>query len=171
MSRWHRTGSWCAAGAVAALAAMVPGCATGPVSPPQVSGSPTGGVAIDLWVATVAERQYEYFRVRADGSLEYAGGLPAFNREVQWRGALTADEAAAVRSAIDRARWMTLPEPGRGGTGDRRAEIVIRVPSGERAFEIVGPDEAVDGLVRTLSGAASRRFDAFMQRLPDAGAR
>jgi hypothetical protein len=171
MTRRPTARSWCAIGLVLAAALVVPGCVTGPVVPPQDVASPTGGVGIDLWVAKVDARQYEYFRVRPDGGLEYAGGLPAFNREIQWKGALTAEESAAVRAAIDRAGWMTAPSPGRSGAGDRRAEIVLRVPGAERAFEIDGPDDAVDALVRTLSGAASRRFDAFMQRLPEAGAR
>jgi hypothetical protein len=34
---------------------------------------------------------------------------------------------------------------------------------------IAGPDQAVDRAMEVLGGAAKRRFDRFMQRLPEAG--
>jgi hypothetical protein len=131
-----------AAAALAALAAA--GCASAPVTPPADAG-PTRGLAMRLWWARTDTRQYEYFVVGADGSLAYGGGMRAFERQTEWTGRLTDDEGARLRAIVDAAGWLTAAEPS------------------------VGPDQAVDRAVELLGAACKRRFDRFMQRLPEAG--
>lgn len=161
--------------AVAALAVLAVlglgavGCETTPLVPPSDAASPTGGVAMDLWFARPESRRYEWFVVGTDGSLGYGGGMKAFDRQVEWRGALTPEEAAGLRSIIDAAGWLTAKDPSRSDGATPLAEFVLRAGGKERAFDVAGPSAPVDRAVELLSKAASRRFDAFMQRLPDAG--
>lgn len=146
------------------------GCETTPLVPPSDAASPTGGVAMDLWFARPDARTYEWFVVGADGSLAYGGGMKAFDRQVEWKGALTPDEASRLRAIIDSAGWMTAKAPALKGGTTPLAEIVLRAGGKERAFDVSGPSAPVERAVELLSKAAARRFDAFMQRLPEAGA-
>ncbi len=152
-----------------ALLAVLAGCETTPLAPPSDPASPTGGVAMDLWFARPESRRYEWFVVGADGSLGYGGGMKAFDRQVEWRGALTPEEATGLRAIVDAAGWMTAKDPSCAGGATPVAEIVLRAGGKERAFDVSGPSAPVDRAVELLSKAATRRFDAFMQRLPEAG--
>lgn len=154
---------------LAALGLAHAGCETTPLVPPSDPASPTGGIAMDLWFARPESRRYEWFVVGADGSLGYGGGMKGFDRQVEWRGALTPDEASGLRAIVDAAGWMTEKDPSRAGGATPVAEIVVRAGGKERAFDVAGPSAPVDRAVELLSKAATRRFDAFMQRLPEAG--
>ena len=170
--RWMVVLHLVGAGVVTVLAALgmaAVGCETTPLVPPSDAASPTGGVAMELWFARPESRRYEWFVVGADGSLGYGGGMKAFDRQVEWRGALTPEEASGLRSIIDAAGWMTSKDPSRSDGSTPLAEIVLRAGGKERAFDVAGPSAPVDRAVELLSKAAARRFDAFMQRLPDAG--
>lgn len=153
----------------AMLGVASPGCESTPLVPPSDAASPTGGIAVDLWFARPDARTYEWFVVGADGSLAYGGGMKAFERVVEWKGALTPDEASAFRAIVDSAGWMTSKDPAVKGGTTPLAEIVVRAGGKERAFEVSGPSVPVERAVELLSKAATRRFDAFMQRLPEAG--
>lgn len=163
------------AAAIAALVLLacgpaLTGCDTGPIKVPEDPASVTGGLGLRLWYARPATRQYEYFTLDPDGMLGYGGGMKGFDRAVDWRGQLTSDEAARLRAIIDAAHWLDAPSPGREGTESTVAEISLRAGGSERSFTINGPDDAVTQAVALLSKAAERRFDRFMQRLPEAGA-
>ena len=156
--------------ALVALLGLAPaGCETTPLVPPSERSSPTGGVGMELWFARPDTRQYEWFVVGADGSLGYGGGMKAFERQVEWRGALTPDEASRLRGIIDAAGWMTAKDPSLKAGTTPLAEVVLRAGGKERAFDVAGPSAPVDRAVELLSKAATRRFDAFMERLPEAG--
>lgn len=158
-----------ACAALVALLGAAVGCDSTPLVPPSDPSSPTGGVGMELWFARPDTRQYEWFVVGADGGLGYGGGMKAFERQVEWRGALTPDEASRLRGIIDAAGWMTAKDPSlKAGTAPL-AEIVLRAGGKERAFDVAGPSAPVDLAVELLSKAATRRFDAFMERLPEAG--
>ena len=49
------------------------------------------------------------------------------------------------------------------------AEVSVGNGSKERSFDIQGPDDAVLRIAETLHAAANRRFNRYMERLPDAG--
>lgn len=154
---------------VAAAAMAVPGCDSAPIKVPEDPASITGGLGLRLWYARPGTRQYEYFTVDPDGTLGYGGGMKAFDREVDWRGPLTKDEAAGLRQVVDAAHWLDGAAPGREGKETTVAEVSVRAGNAERSFTINGPDDAVSRIVELLSKAAQRRFDRYMQRLPDAG--
>ena len=154
---------------VVVVLAGVPGCDTAPIKVPEDPGSATGGLGLRLWYARPATRQYEYFTVDPDGTLGYGGGMKGFNREVDWRGPLTKDEATRLREVVDAAHWLDAEKPGREGAESTVAEVSVRAGGAERSFTINGPDDAVARTVELLSKAAQRRFDRYMQRLPDAG--
>ena len=156
--------------AVAVLAALAAaGCASAPVTPPTGGPGPTGGLAMSLWFARTESRQYEYFVVGADGSLSYGGGMRAFERQTEWTGRLTEDEGTRLRAIVDAAGWLTAAEPSVERAASPIAEMVFVVPGGEREVRVAGADQAVDRAVELLGAAAKRRFDRFMQRLPEAG--
>lgn len=151
------------------LLAALSACVSAPIAAPDDPASPTGGLVLRLWLAQTDTRQYQAFRVAADGAFSYGGGLKAFDRQYEWQGRLTDDEARQLRAIVDRAAWLTAKDPSRTGAVTPIAEVVVGNGSGERSFTIAGRDEAVGQVEALLSKAASRRFDRYMQRLPDAG--
>ena len=137
---------------------------------------------------------------RLPGGITYLDGnslgpLPVA-AEARVARAVTEEWGGMLITGWNRAGWMDLPrrvgdrigrligaEPGTVVMGDT---LSIKVYQALASALEMNPRRRVilsdtgnfpsdlyiaDGLVRTLSGAASRRFDAFMQRLPDAGAR
>ena len=154
---------------VAAVAAGAASCTSAPVAAPQGGEGPMGGVGVELWYARTDTRQYEYYVVRPDGGFSVAGGMKAFERQPEWTGRLQDDEAKRLRAIVDAAGWLTADDPSRTGANTPVAEITLRVPGGERELTIEGKDPQVEQAVELLSTAARRRFDRFMQRLPEAG--
>lgn len=157
--------------AVAGLLASVllAACETAPIAAPADPSSPTRGLGMQLWYARTDTRQYEYFVVGEDGSLAFGGGMKAFDRETEWKGRLTDDEGARLRAVVGAAKWLESEDPARKTAETPIAEFVLRSGGSERKFAIQGPDEAVLQVVEVLSKASARRFDRYMQRLPDAG--
>jgi hypothetical protein len=151
--------------AVALLAA----CETAPIAVPSDASSPTRGLGMQLWYARTDTRQYEYFVVGEDGSLAFGGGMKAFDRETEWNGRLTDDEGTRLRAIVDAAKWLEAEDPARKTAETPIAEFVLRSGGSERKFSIEGPDDAVKQAIEVLSKASARRFDRYMQRLPDAG--
>ena len=151
-----------------ALAALA-GCETAPIAPPADASSPTQGLGMQLWYARTDTRQYEYFVVGEDGSLAFGGGMKAFDRETEWKGRLTDEEGKRLRQIVDAAKWLESADPARKTAETPVADVVLRSGGSERKFVIQGPDEAAMQAVEVLAKAAQRRFDRYMQRLPDAG--
>lgn len=165
--RRSRAFAFCVAAVLAPIAAV--SCTSGPLPVPSDAASPTGGLGLDLWTARTDSQQYEFFRVHPDGRLDYGGGVRAFGRGTDWSGAMPPDDARKVRQIVDEAGWMTAADPGREGGKTPIAEIVLRAGGKERAFAITGESAEVKRIADLLRTVASRRFDAFMQRLPEAG--
>ena len=151
------------------LALSASACVSAPIAVPNDPASPTGGLGLQLWYCRADTRQYENFRVSVDGTLSYGGGMKAFDRQFEWNGALTPEEATRVRAIVDAAKWLTAEDPALHTAEVPLAEIAVSNGDKDRHFNIQGPNEAVVQLVEVLSKAAQRRFDRFMQRLPDAG--
>jgi hypothetical protein len=152
-----------------ALLLCAAACVSAPIAVPNDPASPTGGVGVQLWYCRADTRQYENFRVSIDGTLSYGGGMKAFDRQFEWSGALTPEEAKRVRAIVDAAKWLTAEDPALHTAEVPLAEIAVSNGDKDRHFNIQGPNEAVVQLAEVLSKAAQRRFDRFMQRLPDAG--
>jgi hypothetical protein len=95
--------------------------------------------------------------------------MKAFDRQFEWNGALTPEEATRVRAIVDAAKWLTAEDPALHTAKVPLAEITVSNGDKDRNFNIQGPNEAVVQLAEVLSKAAQRRFERFMQRLPDAG--
>jgi len=152
-----------------ALVLCAAACVSAPIAVPNDPASPTGGLGLQLWYAHTDTRQYENFRVSIDGTLSYGAGMQAFNRQFEWNGALTPEEAKRVRAIVDAAKWLTAEDPALHTAESPIAEIAVSNGDKDRHFTIQGPNEAVVQLAELLSKAAQRRFERFMQRLPDAG--
>lgn len=160
-----------AALAVAALLVAAPaGCASRPMVPPQEPASPTNGLSVQMWYAVPSGGQYQMFRVKETGEFQYGGGMVAMNRNVDWTGQLTLDEAKQVRAMVDKAGWMTAKDPARKEGDSPIAEIELSGGGAVRRFEITGPDPAVAELATMLQKVADQRFNRFLQRLPEGGA-
>jgi hypothetical protein len=151
------------------LALSASACVSAPIAVPNDPASPTGGLGLQLWFCRADTRQYENFRVSVDGTLSYGGGMKAFDRQFEWNGALTPEEATRVRAIVDAAKWLTAEDPALHTAEVPLAEITVSNGEKDRNFNIQGPNEAVVQLAELLSKAAQRRFERFMQRLPDAG--
>ena len=155
--------------AVVVVPVLAAACTSGPLPVPQDAASPTGGLGIDLWTARIDSQKYEFFRVHPDGRLEYGGGVRAFGRGTDWSGQLPPEEARKVRQLVDEAGWLTAEDPSRAGAKTPIAEIILRAGGKERTFTIAGESAEVGRIADILRAVANRRFDSFMQRLPEAG--
>ena len=98
---------------VLACVAFLAGCVAAPIVPPTDPASPTGGMGLSLWWFKYEASQYEYFVLHVDGTLDYAGGMKAFDRQIEWTGKVTPDVAKQVRAIVDQAGWMTMEDPNR----------------------------------------------------------
>lgn len=156
---------------VLACAAFLAGCVSAPIVPPSDAASPTGGMGLALWWWKYEASQYEYFVLHVDGTLDYAGGMKAFDRQIEWTGKVTPDVAKQVRAIVDQAGWMTMEDPNRDTERSPLAELVVSNGAKERSFTIRGPNEPVIRIRELLTKAAAARFDKEMQSLPEAGTR
>lgn len=154
----------------ALLVAAPAGCASRPMVPPQEPASPTNGLSVQMWYAVPSGGQYQMFRVKETGEFQYGGGMVAMNRNVDWTGQLTLEEAKQVRAMVDKAGWMTAKDPARKEGDSPIAEIELSGGGAVRRFEITGPDPAVAELATMLQKVADQRFNRFLQRLPEGGA-
>jgi len=153
----------------AVAVAMLAACVGPPLVPPQDAGSVTGGLGMNLWYAQVKTRQYQYFEVRADGTLAFGGGMVAFDRRTEWKGKLSPEQGRAFREAVDRAGWMTAAQPATGEGDDQIAEITLFADGASRAFTIRGADAHVAELVKSLQAIANTRFRRELDALPQPG--
>ena len=158
--------------AVPLLVALLLGaCASAPIVPPEDAASPTRGMGLVLWWGRVDTRQYEYFVLYTDGSLDYAGGMKAFDRQPEWHGDASADVCRQVRAIVDQAGWMTAKDPNLRTEESPVAELVVSNGDRKRDFTIRGPNESVVRIRELLSKVAEARFRKEMQALPEAGNR
>jgi hypothetical protein len=164
--RWARA---LGAAACTAAVALLAACVGPPLVPPQDAGSVTGGLGMNLWYAQVKTRQYQYFEVRAEGTLAYGGGMVAFDRRTEWTGRLSPEQGRAFREAVDRAGWMTATNPASGEGDDEIAEITLFADGASRAFTIRGADAQVAELVKSLQAIANSRFRRELDALPQPG--
>lgn len=159
-----------ALGVAAVLLAAPAGCASRPMVPPQEPASPTDGLSLQMWYAIPSGGQYQMFRVKETGEFQYGGGMVAMNRNTDWTGQLTLEEAKQVRALVDKAGWMTAKDPARKEGDSPIAEIELSGGGSSRRFQINGPDPAVAELATMLQKVADQRFNRFLQRLPEGGA-
>lgn len=130
----------------------------------------TGGDSLLLWIAKPAEQSYELFRVTPAGDLEYGGGMAAFNSNTTWSGAMTDAEIASFRSLLARTGWCNgFPE------SDRESSVRVRLEvwcdTRQRTWEGRGEPSSVTEMRTLLEPIARRRFDAALERLPEASDR
>lgn len=154
---------------VATAAALLSGCASAPLAPPHEAGSPTDGLGLELWFARIPTVQYQYFVVKADGTLEFGGGMAALNRQTEWKGKLTAEEGKTVRTLIDEAGWLTAESPNKKDGETPLAEIALMADGKSREVTISGANPQVQAVVDALQQVANQRLERYMRRLPDAG--
>ena len=156
---------------VLACVAFLAGCVAAPIVPPTDPASPTGGMGLSLWWFKYEASQYEYFVLHVDGTLDYAGGMKAFDRQIELTGKVTPDVAKQVRAIVDQAGWMTMEDPNRDTERSPLSELIVSNGSKERSFTIHGPNEPVIRIRELLAKAAAVRFEKEMQSLPEAGTR
>jgi len=158
-----------AAGVVCAACALLAGCQSAPLAPPDVANSPTGGLGLLLWYAKVPTNQYQYFKLSDDGKIEFSGGMTALNRKFDWTGKVTPEQGKAIRDAVDQTGWLSAENPARDAGETPLAEIELFADGKTRRFKISGPDPEVQKVVDALQMVTNQRFQQFMQRLPEAG--
>jgi hypothetical protein len=152
-----------------ALAVLLAGCVSAPIVPPSDAASPTGGMGLQLWWGRLDTRQYEFLTLYTDGSLDYAGGMKAFDRKVEWHGAAPPDVCRQVRAIVDQAGWMTGTDPNQDTEPSPIAELVVSNGRKDRSFTVRGPNESVIRIRELLSKVAEARFGRELQALPEAG--
>lgn len=153
------------------LALLLGACAASPIVPPEDPGSPTRGMGLVLWWGRIDTRQYEYLVLYTDGSMDYAGGMKAFDRQPEWHGQVPPDVCGQVRAIVDQAGWMTAKDPNLHTEESPVAELVVSNGDRKRDFTIRGPNESVIRIRELLSKVAQARFRQEMQALPEAGPR
>ena len=109
------------------------------------------------------------YRVVPGGDLRFAGGLAAVDGSFSWSGPLTDREIDQLFALVADHGWESRDPPSRGEPADRRYRITLRGPGLHRRFEVIGDAPGVQAVEMILDGAARRRFDPYLERLPQPG--
>ncbi len=137
---------------------MLGGCAVR-----RATDSPTGGVSLRLAVVDEPNSRALY-RVEADGSLSFGGGLDAVRRKTSWTGQMTEAEIDELLALLERDGWFQ-GEPADGDELSGRVyEVTVHGPQGRQRYKLRGESTAGRELNVLLDRIARRRFDSFLDR-------
>ncbi len=145
-------------GASFCAAIVLGGCAVR-----SATDSPTGGVSLRMAVVGEPNRTALY-RVEADGSLSFGGGLDAIQHKTSWTGQMTEAEIDELLALLDRDGWFH-GEPADGDEPSGRVyEVTVHGPQGRQRYKLRGESAAGGELNDLLDRIARRRFDSFLER-------
>ncbi|MHC4107659.1 MAG: hypothetical protein ACYSTY_06190, partial [Planctomycetota bacterium] len=131
----------------------------------SATDSPTGGVSLRMTVVDETNR-WAHYRVEADGSLSFGGGLDAVQHKTSWTGQMTEAEIDGLLALLERDGWFR-GEPADGDEPSNRVyEITVRGPEGPQRYRLRGESAAGGELNDLLDRIARRRFDSFLERFP-----
>ena len=151
-----------------ALLPLVVGCS----SSPRAEGKDvTGGLALRLFVK-LDEDSYAAYRLDADGTLSFAGGQDALDREYSWSGPMTEEEIASLLALIETHGWLEADPESTYVPPQRSFEIRLARSGGKkraRRFEVIGSGPGVGEVYDLLETAARRRHEEFLRTLPQPG--
>jgi hypothetical protein len=127
-----------------------------------------GGLELELFVRR-DENAFSLYRVRPDGTLSFAGGYDAVNRDYTWSGQLTETEREQLLGLVRLHEWFDTPFVSSGRPPQWRYRINIRRPGGGRRFTVDGQHARIEPVRELLATAAARRNEQFMRSLPTPG--
>lgn len=155
--------------AIVAACTALPGCsALEGVDRRQPSR--TGEVTMSLSIARPADQAFELFRVTRLGDLEYGGGMKAFNDATSWSGVMSDEEIAQFLARLEESGWCEQAPPS-DPESTVRVRIELLCASGRHTWNLRGEAESVTSMRALLEPIARRRFDAKLDRLPEASER
>lgn len=151
----------------AALLALLAGCAaTTPTAGPD---DRTGGVTLELLFERPGNAVTR-LRLERDGTLHFGGGLDARAERFSWSGPLTAAEVTAVRTSLDKDRWLTATFPAGPPSPDDgagRLTARLRTPAGAKRIRTAGDESRIAAVYEILATAARRRHEEFLGTFPE----
>ncbi|MDP7071037.1 MAG: hypothetical protein QF561_06790 [Phycisphaerales bacterium] len=131
-------------------------------------GSRTSGPAVspglDMFRATADGRLVRY-EATPEGTLRFAGGLNARDRDWSWEGRLDAEAGAKLQSIIDRAEWIVEPPKSTDADGDSW-EVSVRSHGASRSFSVHGDPKSVRDAWAVLEQQGRQRLDRDLELLP-----
>jgi hypothetical protein len=155
--------------AIAAIIALF--IAGGCAAPASSAADATGGVTLRLQMFDTEGGAAALYEVARDGTLGFGGGADARLDTIAWTGAMTAEEIAELRAALEAQQWF---EPAPTGSGEPKTltyRVDLRRPSGHVRFRATGQCPPVEAVLTVLDRIARKRFEPFMQTLPRPGER
>ncbi len=152
--------------------AYLPGCATSQSA--DSAHDRMGGVTLDVRVHRGPNSEALY-RVSRDGTLAYAGGQAAREREFTWSGRMSDENILSLRTALDAHGWMTgTPPPTQSPSDDEQSDALIpirinvdlRGPHARHKFTIHGSNASTQQIIAILEDASLARHAEFLDSLP-----
>jgi len=150
-------------GAAIAIALTVAGGCAAP-APPAVDA--TGGVTLHLRMFDTEGGAAALYDVARDGTLGFGGGIDARIDAIAWTGAMSAEEIADLRAALEAQQWFDPPPKGDGNPETLSYQVDLRGPSGRARFRATGRCPPVEAVLAVLDRIARKRFDPYLQTLP-----
>ncbi|MGI9013509.1 MAG: hypothetical protein ACR2GY_04580 [Phycisphaerales bacterium] len=138
--------------------------------------SPTHGVALEMHVSSGDAKQHARYRVDADGTLHFAGGLAA-----RQKTSTESQDATKWSSTLDRATWQPLlalleghawlrsEPPHRDQQGGAKLNVTFAGPDAQYSFQTQGGGEHITPIRLELERLAAMRYAEYLDRLPRAG--
>ncbi len=160
-------GSWGRGAALGWGAAFCAAIVLGGCAVRSATDSPTGGVSLRMAVVDEPNSRALY-RVEADGSLSFGGGLDAVRRKTSWTGQMTEAEIDELLALLERDGWFRGEPADRDGPNGRVYEVTVCGPEGRQRYKLRGESAAAGELNDLLDRIARRRFDSFLERFPRA---
>lgn len=153
---------------VATLCFALTSCASNGGGIIQPMGDTMDGLFVELRVDK-PPGSIALYNVTKDGMIGFAGGAEAKNGESEWSDALTEDEKSQLIAMVDENNWLSR-EPADSTTNPEHVyRLKVRRGSTRESYVVHGDNPGLVELAAFLDSICRRRFDSFIDTLPQAG--
>lgn len=110
-----------------------------------------------------------YYNVKKDGTIGFAGGVEAKRGDIEWTDALTDEERNRIVSMVESFGWLEREPASSAINPEHRYELLVRQGSKRSHVIVRGDHPQLVEMSALLEQICSRRFDEFIDRLPQPG--
>jgi hypothetical protein len=152
---------------VLAWLALLTGCATdGSIlhpMPDQMSG-----LFLEISVEKPPD-SFALYSVKKDGTISFGGGKEARQGETTWTDELSDEERVKIVAMVEQFGWLHSGPVSSKTNPEHEYAVSARRGSTRMSVEVTGDNPQVVEMVSYLDQICRRRFDAFIESLPQPG--